>query len=130
MGIPKDKSVEYKEGYKAGYEAALKDVIPETLQHYVSAEELAKTGLEPYLVFKNWPDLSRFLAALACSYGDFPKKLKDILECEYEGVSCSVSEFDWPDVNWDCEISESFALGIGEACLHAIRDGITMLEAL
>ncbi|NER38393.1 MAG: hypothetical protein F6J93_31325 [Oscillatoria sp. SIO1A7] len=129
--LPPNTSVEYKAGYKAGYEAALKDAIPEKLQDYVSAEELAKTGLEPYLVTKNWPDLSRFLTALACSYGDFPKKLKDILDSQYEGVSCSVSlELDWPDVDWDCKISENFALGIGEFCLHAIYDGIKMLETI
>ncbi|NER40065.1 MAG: hypothetical protein F6J93_40075 [Oscillatoria sp. SIO1A7] len=106
-------SDEYKAGYKAGYKIAL--AYPK-FQQYLSSEELAKTGLEPYLKVSNWPDLRRLLAALACCYGDFPKKLKD--------VSCSIGGLDWPNVNWDCEISESFALGLGELCLDFIYCGL------
>ena len=78
MRTPADPSASGE--YKEGYLAALDDLMPEKLQHYVSLEELASTGLEPYLVPENWVYFSRLLTALACSYGNFPQKLKDILD--------------------------------------------------
>ena len=93
-------------------------------KNYVSLDELAETGLEPYLTCSGPYHLQSFLNALVWDFDGYPMLLENSVEDSMDDF-----EEEWPDVNWQCAISKTFALGISEYIIHRLQDMNTSIEA-